>query len=203
MLWLMASLPYGCGLRLTECLTLRVKDIDFNYNQIVVRNGKGDKDRVTMLRASLKGALQRHSEKVKKLHERDLKRGDGTAPLPYALTRKYPNANKEFGRQYLFPSAILWVNRISGIKQRHHATEKSLQRTVKEAIRKAGINKHGPRYSRGHTFRHSFATHLLEAGYDIRTVQELLGHKDLNTTMQYTHVLNKGGLGVRSPAGML
>jgi integron integrase len=197
--WLMASLLYGCGLRLMECLQLRVKDIDFGYNQIVVMDGKGGKDRVTMLPASLRDSLQQHLQKVKKLHERDLKKGFGAAPVPYALDRKYPGINLEFSWQYVFPSAILSVDRVSGMKQRHYATEKPLQRAVKEAIRKAGIPKHAS----CHTFRHSFATHLLESGYDVRTVQDLLGHKDLNTTMQYTHVLNKGGLGVRSPADML
>ena len=197
--WLMASLLYGSGLRLTECLKLRVKDIDFQYNQITVRAAKGDKDRNTVLPQNIKEPLQKHFAKVQQLHHRDLRKGFGAVDLPGALAKKYPNANREFGWQYVFPSAIISVNRETSRKQRHHATEKSLQRAVKVAIRKAGITKHAS----CHTFRHSFATHLLEAGYDIRTVQELLGHQDLNTTMIYTHVLNKGGRGVKSPADNL
>jgi len=197
--WLMVNLLYGAGLRVIECLRLRIKDIDFAYNQIGVRAAKGDKDRVTMLPQNLKEPLKKHLQRIKKLHDNDLKNGFGVVDLPGALARKYPNASKEWGWQYLFPSAILSANRVTGLKQRHHATERSLQRAVKEALRKAGIAKH----AHCHSFRHSFATHLLEAGYDIRTVQELLGHHNVNTTMIYTHVLNKGGHGVRSPADML
>jgi integron integrase len=197
--WLMASLMYGTGMRISECLQLRVKDIDFDYNQITIHDGKGDKDRVTVLPQNLKSPLQRHLEKVKKLHERDLKNGYGTAPLPYALHRKYPRANRDFGWQYVFPSAVIARDQNSGLLQRHYASPTTLQRAVKVAMRRAGVVKHAS----CHTFRHSFATHLLQTGYDIRTVQELLGHNDVNTTMIYTHVLNKGGLAVRSPLDML
>jgi len=197
--WLMTNLLYGSGLRLLECLKLRVKDIDFEYNQIIVRDGKGNKDRVTVLPNRLKEPLREHLKKVKKLHENDLKKGFGIVDLPGALSRKYPNASREFSWQYVFPSSILSVNKISGRKQRHHAVEKPLQKAVKQAIHKAGIYKHAS----CHTFRHSFATHLLENNCDIRTVQELLGHNDLNTTMIYTHVLKQGAMGVKSPADLL
>jgi len=193
--WLIASLLYGSGLRLMECLRLRVKDIDFHYNQIIVRDGKGEKDRVTMLPEKLKSPLIAHLAEVKKLHEHFLEKGYGTVELPYALARKYPNADKEWGWQYVFPADNLSTDPRSGAVRRHHLFESSVQKAVKEAIRKAGIHKPGG----CHTFRHSFATHLLEAGYDIRTVQELLGHKDVSTTMIYTHVLNRGGKGVKSP----
>ena len=194
--WLMAYLLYGSGLRLMECLRLRVQDIDFAYKQITVRDAKGNQDRVTMLPEIVFETLQKHLKEVKKQHEQALKAGFGTVYLPYALERKYPNASREWGWQYVFPASQLSIDPRSGIKQRHHLSEKVLQRAVKEAIRRAGITKN----ANCHTFRHSFATHLLEAGYDIRTVQELLGHKDVSTTMIYTHVLNKGGKGVRSPA---
>ncbi len=197
--WLMASLLYGSGLRLMECLRLRVKDIDFAYSQIIVRDGKGQKDRVTVLPASLKEPLQRHLAKVKALHEQDLKEGFGQVYLPFALERKYPNANREWGWQYVFPAAKRSVDPRSGIVRRHHVAETVLQKAVKAAIRAAGITKPGS----CHTFRHSFATHLPEAGYDISTVQELLGHKDVSTTMIYTHVMNKGAQGVRSPVDLL
>lgn len=197
--WLMASLLYGAGLRLIECLKLRVKDIEFGYNQIIVRDGKGQKDRVTVLPKSLKEPLRRHLEEVKKLHEADLKQGHGVVDLPGALARKYPNAGREFAWQYVFPSSIISPNRETGLKQRHHAVEKPLQQAVKEAIRKAGIHKHAS----CHTFRHSFATHLLQNKCDIRTLQELLGHEDLNTTMVYTHVVDQGPFGVSSPADLL
>jgi len=197
--WLMASLLYGAGLRLIECLKLRVKDIEFEYNQIIVRDGKGQKDRVTVLPNSLKEPLRQHLENVKKLHDADLKNGFGAVDLPGALARKYPNASREFAWQYVFPSSIISVNRDTGLKQRHHAVEKPLQRAVKLAIRKAGIHKHAS----CHTFRHSFATHLLQNKCDVRTLQELLGHEDLNTTMIYTHVVEQGPLGVCSPADLL
>jgi integron integrase len=193
--WLIAGLLYGSGLRLMECLRLRVKDIDFTYGQIIVRNGKGDKDRVTMLPAKLKQSLMGHLQKVKVLHEEDLRAGYGEVFLPYALARKYPNAPKQWGWQYIFPGANRSIDPRSGKNRRHHFSETSVQKTVKNAIRKRHISKNAS----CHTFRHSFATHLLEQGYDIRTVQELLGHKDVRTTMIYTHVLNRGGRGVQSP----
>ncbi|MCC7210863.1 MAG: integron integrase [Candidatus Brocadia sp.] len=193
--WLMASLLYGAGLRLMECLGLRVKDIDFSYNQITVRDGKGGKDRLTMLPGSLQEPLKKHLEKVRILHEQDLKEGFGKVYLPFALAKKYPNAEREFAWQYVFPASNRSIDPRSGIERRHHIYETVLQKAVKAAVRAAGINKPAS----CHTFRHSFATHLLEDGYDIRTVQELLGHKDVSTTMIYTHVLNRGGKGVRSP----
>jgi integron integrase len=196
--WIMANLLYGAGLRLMECVRLRVKDIDFSYNRIIVRDGKGKKDRVTILPAILKEKLEQQILKVEKLHKRDLEQGYGTVFLPYALDKKYPNANKKLGWQYLFPASQISIDKRTGIKRRHHIDESILQKAVKAAIEKAGIKKHAS----CHTFRHSFATHLLEDGYDIRTVQDLLGHESLNTTMIYTHVMKKG-LGVRSPADSL
>ena len=193
--WLMASLLYGSGLRLKECLTLRVKDLDFQYRQILIREAKGGKDRKTMLPLSLIEPLQQQLVRVRALHQRDLREGFGSVYLPYALARKYPHASRDWSWQYVFPSAKLSNDPVSGEKRRHHVMESGLQRAIKEALRAAGINKPGS----CHTMRHSFATHLLEDGYDIRTVQELLGHKDLNTTMIYTHVLNRGGRGVKSP----
>ena len=193
--WLMASLLYGAGLRLRECLKLRVKDVDFGYRQIVVRDGKGAKDRVTMLPRSVVAPLQAHLERRRKLHRRDLARGCGEVELPDALSRKYPRAPYEWPWQFVFPSHKLSVDPRSGVIRRHHVYENFVIRGVKEAVRAAGIEKHVS----CHTLRHSFATHLLEAGYDIRTVQELLGHADVSTTMIYTHVLNKGGRGVASP----
>ena len=192
---LMARLLYGSGLRLMECIRLRVKDLDFDYRTITVHDGKGEKDRVTVLPESLIVPLQDHLRIVKRTHEEDLARGYGAVYLPNALERKYPNANREWGWQYAFPSDRLSVDPRSGAVRRHHLDESGLQRAVRQAARQAGIDKPvSP-----HTLRHSFATHLLEAHYDIRTVQELLGHKDVKTTMIYTHVLQRGGLAVRSP----
>jgi integron integrase len=178
-----------------ECLRLRVKDLDFSYAQIVVRDGKGEKDRLTMRPAKLSKPLRRHLEKVKVLHEEDLRAGYGEVFLPYALARKYPNAPQLWGWQYVFPAARRSIDPRSGRERRHHFSETSVQKAVKEGLRKAAVTKHAS----CHTFRPSFATHLLEQGYDIRTVQELLGHKDVRTTMIYTHVLNRGGRGVQSP----
>jgi integron integrase len=197
--WLMAMLLYGAGLRLMECLRLRVKDIDFTSNQIVVRAGKGDKDRHTMLPSAVKEPLSKHLNAIKRLHERDLERGLGRVSLPNALERKYPNADKEWGWQWVFPAASHYADKVTGERRRHHLHESVLQKAVKEAVRQAGVIKPAS----PHTFRHSFATHLLEDGYDIRTVQELLGHRDVSTTMIYTHVLNRGGKGVFSPADRL
>ncbi|OGO40290.1 MAG: integrase, partial [Chloroflexi bacterium RBG_16_57_9] len=192
---LMAKLLYGSGLRLMECLRLRVKDIDLAQRAIIVRDGKGMEDRVTMLPDSLIAPLQEHLQRVKRLHEEDLAKGYGAVYLPYALDRKYPNAEREWAWQYVFPSDRLSVDPRSSVVRRHHLDESGLQKVIRQAAQRAGIPKPvGP-----HTFRHSFATHLLENGYDIRTVQELLGHKDVKTTMIYTHVLNRGGLAVRSP----
>jgi integron integrase len=192
---LIAQLLYGGGLRLLECLRLRVKDIDFQANEIVVREGKGDKDRRTMLPQSLKPTLLAHLERVRVLHQKDLARGFGSVEMPTALARKFPNADRDWIWQYVFPSANLSIDPRSGIKRRHHAHEGSFSREMTAAVRRAGLQKRAT----SHSFRHSFATHLLEAGYDIRTVQELLGHADISTTMIYTHVLNKGGRGVKSP----
>jgi integron integrase len=199
MVWIMAQLLYGAGLRLMECIRLRVKDIDFGYKQIVVRDGKGHKDRVTMLPEIVIGPIKRHLSKVKQIHEGELTAGFGTVYLPYALARKYPHASREWSWQYVFPAAGRSVDPRSGVEQRHHVSEAILQRAIKRAIRQSGITKPGS----CHSLRHSFATHLLEDGHDIRTVQELLGHKDVSTTMIYTHVLNKGGKGVTSPSDRL
>ncbi len=193
--WLMLSLIYGAGLRLSECLRLRVKDVDFNYRQLLIRDGKGQKDRVTMLPGALIEPLRTHLVRVNRLHERDLQEGFGSVYLPFALERKYPNANREWGWQYVFLSYKRSIDPRSSVERRHHVSESVVQKSLKSAIRAAGIIKPG----NVHTLRHSFATHLLEAGYDIRTVQELLGHSDVRTTMIYTHVLNKGGKGVHSP----
>jgi integron integrase len=194
---LMAGLLYGSGLRLMECVRLRVKDVDLGYLRITVRDGKGAKDRVTMLPVNLATALERHLQKVKAQHEEDLEAGFGNVYLPNAIERKYPSAAKEWAWQYVFPSSRLSTDPRSsvGARQRHHMHESLLQDAVKKAVRASGISKPGT----CHALRHSFATHLLENGYDIRTVQELLGHKDVSTTMIYTHVLNQPGIGVKSP----
>jgi len=195
---LQANLLYGTGMRLMEAMRLRVKDIDFERKEILIRDGKGAKDRVTMLPMTLASLLQRHLQTVKALHDDDLQAGYGNVYLPNALERKYPNASREWGWQYVFPATQVSVDPRSGITRRHHLDEKGLQRAMKQAVRDSGLVKPAT----PHTLRHSFATHLLDSGYDIRTIQELLGHSDVSTTMIYTHVLNKGGRGVRSPLDM-
>jgi len=216
---LLARLMYGTGLRLMEALRLRVQDVDFEYKQIIVRSGKGNKDRITMLPDVLCSALRDQIDYAQRVHNHDLSEGHGETALPYALGRKYPNAGKEFRWQFIFPSHNRSVDPLSGVVRRHHLHDKNLNRAIKEAVRKAGIRKSVS----SHTLRHSFATHLLEHGYDIRTIQDksdgirfgrtkyarrvktmdgfhqLLGHKDVSTTMIYTHVLNRGGKGVKSP----
>jgi integron integrase len=193
--WLMASLLYGAGLRLMECVRLRVKDVDFGRNEIVVRDGKGAKDRRTVLPASLAEPLVKQIERALLVHADDLAQGVGEVWLPYALARKYPNAARQPGWQYVFPASQVSEDPSSGKRRRHHLDEKVLQRAVKSAAAAAGLHKPAS----CHTLRHSFATHMLEAGYDIRTIQELLGHADVATTQIYTHVLNRGPGGVRSP----
>jgi len=192
---LMTMLLYGSGLRVMECMRLRIKDVDFGNHQLIVRDGKGEKDRITILPDTVLNELQRQIETVKAIHRKDLKEGFGDVSLPYALERKYTNAPREFVWQYVFPASVRSVDPISQKTKRHHLDPTVLQKAIKHAAHSAGINK----IVTPHTFRHSFATHLLQNGYDIRTVQELLGHKDVKTTMIYTHVLQKGGLAVKSP----
>jgi integron integrase len=194
---LAVQIMYGGGLRVIECLRLRVKDVDFEQNLLIVRNGKGFKDRTTMLPQAIVPDLREHLHEVKRLHHKDLQKNNGLVSLPKALARKYPNANREWQWQFVFPSKTLSTDPQSNENTlyRHHLHPSSIQKAVRQAAQKSGINKHVT----PHTFRHSFATHLLERGYDIRTIQELLGHKDVKTTMIYTHVINRGALGVRSP----
>jgi integron integrase len=195
----MGSLLYGAGLRLMECVRLRIKDVDLERKEILVRDGKGNKDRVTMLPLALVQPMKQQIARVRQQHTLDLRAGAGSVYLPNALAVKYPNAAHEWFWQYVFPAAKTSVDPRSGAVQRHHLSEQNLQRAIKQAVRDADLSKPAS----PHTLRHSFATHLLEGGYDIRTVQELLGHNDVSTTMIYTHVLNKGGRGVHSPLDIL
>jgi integron integrase len=197
--WIMASLLYGAGLRLLECLRLRVKDIDSSSHRILVREGKGNKDRRTLLPAAVQEPLAAHLDHVRQLHQRDLGEGFGSVYVPNALQRKYPYANSEWGWQWVFPASQISLDPRSGEHRRHHLHESVLQRAVREAARKIGLTK----AANCHMLRHSFAPHLLEDGYDIRTIQELLEHRDVKTTMIYTHVLNRGGKGIYSPMDRL
>lgn len=192
---LMATLMYGTGMRLMECVRLRIKDVDFDQLTITVRLGKGSKDRVTLLPRTLIDPLKYHLQRVKQLHDDDLANGFGAVYLPEALARKYPSAPREWAWQFVFPARHISTDPRSGITRRHHVYEQGFQRAIKRAVRRANI----PKPASSHTLRHSFATHLLESGYDIRTVQELLGHSDVKTTQIYTHVLNRGPGGVMSP----
>lgn len=187
------------GLRLMECLRLRFKDIDFTTQEILVREGKGQKDRITTLPASVKEQMLAHLREVWKLHQRDLREGAGRVKLPFALARKYPNADREWAWQWVFPAPTRYFDKEARIERRHQLNETAVQKAMKQTVHRAHVGKPAT----PHTLRHSFATHLLDDGYDIRRIQELLGHKDLNTTMIYTHVLNRGGRGVRSPADLL
>ena len=191
----MLAMLYGTGLRLLECLHLRVKDVDFGRGELVVRRGKGGRDRRTMLPQVVRVPLAAHLAICQRQHDADVRRGAGWVELPDALGRKYPNTGREWAWQWIFPATRIYLHPETGQRRRHHFHESALQRIVRDAVRASGIVKPAG----CHTFRHSFATHLLEAGYDIRTVQELLGHRDVRTTMIYTHVLNRGGLGVQSP----
>lgn len=192
---LIVSLLYGSGLRLMEALRLRVTDLDMKQNRIIVRFGKGNKDRITMFPETLQCAMKIHMQKIEAIHKQDCEEGFGDVYLPYALEKKSPGAAKQWKWQYVFPSSKRSIDPQSKKEMRHHIAESNVQRAIKNAITKAGVNKNGS----AHSFRHSFATHLLEGGYDIRTVQDLLGHADVRTTMIYTHVLNKGGISVKSP----
>jgi len=197
--WLMASLMYGAGLRLLECATLRVKDVHLDRGELTIRDGKGGKDRVTVLPVMLRAPLREHLALGREQHVREVAAGLGRVAMPGALAAKYPGAAREWAWQWVFPATRHYRDAVTGERRRHHLHESVVQRAVKDAAHRAGI----ARPATCHSLRHSFATHLLEAGYDIRTIQELLGHRDVSTTMIYTHVLNQGGRGVRSPLDQL